>query len=71
MSGFGPNANWLRNIQATPGEEIVIGRERFVAAHRFLTPAEGVGVVAPYEVRRPSDRAANSLGAAQTAGLAL
>lgn len=53
MSGFGPNANWLRNIQATPGEEIVIGRERFVAAHRFLTPAEGAGVIARYEVHHP------------------
>src|SRR5579872_6864271 len=35
MSGFGPQANWLRNIQAAPGPEIVIGRHRFIAAHRL------------------------------------
>ena len=51
MSGFGRNANWLRNIEAAPGEEIVIGRKRFQATHRMLTAAEGAEVIARYETR--------------------
>ena len=51
MSGFGPNANWLRNIQAACGEEVIVGGERFPATHRFLTPAEGAEVIARYEAR--------------------
>ena len=35
MSGFGPQANWLRNIQAAGGAEIVVGREGFVASYRI------------------------------------
>jgi deazaflavin-dependent oxidoreductase (nitroreductase family) len=36
MSAFGPNADWLRNMEATPGPEVVIGSQRFTAAHRIL-----------------------------------
>lgn len=44
MSGFGPNADWLRNIEATPGPEIVVGSKRFIAAHRFLDTEEAMQV---------------------------
>lgn len=51
MSGFGPAANWFRNIQATQDAEIVVGRERFTATHRILPPAEAADVIARYEAR--------------------
>lgn len=51
MSAFGPDADWLRNIQATPGPDVVIGSHRFTAAHRILEPHEAVRVIAGYEQR--------------------
>ena len=51
MSGFGHNSDWLRNIEATPEEEIVIDSRRFVASHRFLAEQEAVEVIRGYEHR--------------------
>jgi deazaflavin-dependent oxidoreductase (nitroreductase family) len=51
MSAFGPNADWLRNIEATPGVEVVIGSRRFPAAHRVLDREEAVRVLSGYEQR--------------------
>lgn len=51
MSAFGPNADWLRNIEVRPGPEVVIGSQRFTAAHRVLDEAEAVRVIAQYERR--------------------
>ena len=51
MSGFGPNADWLRNIEATPGPEIVVGSKRFVVVHRFLNTEEAMKVIETYEQR--------------------
>lgn len=51
MSGFGPAANWFRNIKATQDAEIVVARERFTATHRILRPTEAVDVIARYEAR--------------------
>ena len=51
MSGFGPNADWLRNIEATSSPEIVVGSKRFIAAHRFLDTEEAIRVIAAYEQR--------------------
>lgn len=51
MSGFGPNADWLRNIEATPGSEIVVGTNHFMATHRLLDTEEAVQVIAGYEQR--------------------
>lgn len=49
MSAFGPNANWLRNIEATAGAEVVIGSQHFRAAHRLLDKEEAVAVITGYE----------------------
>jgi deazaflavin-dependent oxidoreductase (nitroreductase family) len=49
MSGFGRNAAWLRNIEATPFAEIKIGTERFAATHRLLGEEEAICVLASYE----------------------
>jgi deazaflavin-dependent oxidoreductase (nitroreductase family) len=51
MSAFGPEASWLRNIEATPDAEVVIGARRFAAAHRFLDIEEAAEVIARYERR--------------------
>jgi deazaflavin-dependent oxidoreductase (nitroreductase family) len=51
MSAWGRNADWLRNIEARPGPEVVIGRHRFVAAHRILPADEAIAAVSGYEQR--------------------
>jgi len=51
MSGFGRNSDWLRNIEAAPNEEVVIGASHFQASHRFLSEEEAVKVVSNYELR--------------------
>ena len=52
MSGFGHNADWLRNIQAAPDAVIVaVGTKHFAAAHRFLETEEAIEVFAAYERR--------------------
>jgi deazaflavin-dependent oxidoreductase (nitroreductase family) len=42
MSALGPNSDWLRNIGATWGAEVVIGSRRFTVVHRVLDQEEGV-----------------------------
>jgi len=51
MSAFGRNANWLRNIEANPDPEVVVGSQRFIAFHRVLDEDEAVRVVRSYEER--------------------
>jgi deazaflavin-dependent oxidoreductase (nitroreductase family) len=51
MSAFGPNADWLRNIEATRYADVVIGSRHFSAAHRFLDEEEAVAVITGYERR--------------------
>jgi deazaflavin-dependent oxidoreductase (nitroreductase family) len=51
MSAFGPNADWLRNIQATSGPDVVTGSRRFTADYRILGADEAVRVIAGYEQR--------------------
>jgi deazaflavin-dependent oxidoreductase (nitroreductase family) len=51
MSAFGRNADWLRNIEAAPAPEVVIGSQHFVAAHRFLDEEEAIRVITGYEQR--------------------
>jgi deazaflavin-dependent oxidoreductase (nitroreductase family) len=51
MSGFGPDAQWLRNIAADPAPEIVVGTTRFTAAWRRLDTPEAVAALAGYEHR--------------------
>jgi hypothetical protein len=64
-SAFGRNADWLRNIEAIPGPEVVLGAQRFIACHRFLDEDEAVKAMVGYEHRnwliRPIIRAVLSL----------
>jgi hypothetical protein len=51
VNGFGPDCDWVRNIEAKPGEEVVVGSQRFSAVHRFLGEEEAVQVIKDYERR--------------------
>jgi hypothetical protein len=51
MSGFGHDADWLRNIESSPSPEIVVGAQHFVASYRFLGEDEAIKVVRSYESR--------------------
>jgi hypothetical protein len=71
MRAFGRNADWLRNIEATQGPEVVIGSQSFVAAHRFLAEEEALSAVTGYEHRDWFYCADHPLGAVPPARLAI
>src|ERR1051326_3191343 len=50
-NGFGPDSDWVRNIEAGAGEEITVGSKHFLASHRFLGEEEAVKVIEDYEYR--------------------
>jgi len=50
-NGFGPDSDWVRNIQAKPDEEVTVGSEHFAASHRFLGEEEAEAVIRGYEYR--------------------
>ena len=49
MSGFGPAAQWYRNVLAGGAAEVRIGRRRFAPSVRVLDPDEAVAALAAYE----------------------
>jgi deazaflavin-dependent oxidoreductase (nitroreductase family) len=51
VSAYGRRADWLRNIEAMQAAEIIIGRDHFAAAHRFLGETEAIQVIRSYEHR--------------------
>ena len=51
VSGFGPDAQWYRNVLAGGAEEVRIGRARFRARARVLDEGEAEAVLAGYERR--------------------
>ncbi len=51
LSGFGPNANWYRNVLADGAVEVEIARECWLPQARALGPEEAVEVLADYERR--------------------
>jgi deazaflavin-dependent oxidoreductase (nitroreductase family) len=44
-SGWGPDADWVRNLRAGPATRVDIGRTVFAPSHRFLTEDEACAVV--------------------------
>jgi hypothetical protein len=50
VSGF-QNSDWVRNIEATSGEQVTVGTQHFVATHRFLGEDEAMKVMKEYERR--------------------
>jgi deazaflavin-dependent oxidoreductase (nitroreductase family) len=51
MSGWGPRANWYRNVLAGGAVEVQIARRRFRPAVRALEPDEAAAALADYERR--------------------
>lgn len=51
VNGFGRDSDWVRNIEAQPGEEVTLGSRHFPASHRFLGEEEAIDVIARYERR--------------------
>jgi len=51
VNGFGRDSDWVRNIQAQPGEEVTVGSLHFSASHRFLGEEEAMQVIQAYEYR--------------------
>ena len=51
MSGFGPTADWLRNIKAAGGARLDFGHGASSAAYRILSVEEATRVFAEYERR--------------------
>jgi len=51
VNGFGPNSDWVRNIEAKPDEEVTVALQHFIAAHRFLDEGEATRVIRGYERR--------------------
>ena len=51
MSGSGPTAHWLRNIQANEQLEVNIGHTFYAATYRLLQPEETMSVLADFERR--------------------
>ena len=50
ISGFGPTAQWVKNIEVGPAC-IEVGTRSFSASHRFLPENEAVEVIRGYERR--------------------
>jgi len=51
VNGFGPDSDWILNIEAKADEVVVVGSQRFPAIHRFLSEDEATGVIQGYERR--------------------
>jgi len=52
-SGWGPDADWVRNLRAGAAARVDIGRETFTPTHRFLTDDEAAAVVEQFRQRHP------------------
>lgn len=52
-SGYGPQAQWYRNLRHVPGATIQTGRHRHHVSAYFLSPDEGAEVMAEYAPRHP------------------
>lgn len=63
-SGTGPNADWFRNITATPVTAVQVKNRVWAPTQRFLDPAEAAGRFADYERRHPTaaSRLLDSMG---------
>lgn len=53
VSGWGPDADWVRNLRAGPAREVRIGREHFIPEHRFLAEDEAVAVGTAFRNSHP------------------
>jgi deazaflavin-dependent oxidoreductase (nitroreductase family) len=63
-SGWGPNADWYRNLQSGGLEAVWLGSKRHTAALRFLDDVEAGEVMGKYEKAHPKTAQAllNAMG---------
>ncbi|MBC2907627.1 nitroreductase family deazaflavin-dependent oxidoreductase [Streptomyces cupreus] len=52
-SGFGPQADWYRNLREQPKTLVQIGNRPYAVTAHFLTPGEGAEIMADYARRHP------------------
>jgi len=52
-SGWGPDADWVKNLRAGAARQVCIGRDRFVPEHRFLSDDEAVAVSVAFREAHP------------------
>lgn len=52
-SGFGPKADWYRNLRQQPKTVIQFGNRHHAVTARFLPAEEGAGIMAEYARRHP------------------
>lgn len=52
-SGWGPTADWIRNIEARPALQVQIGRDSFTPAQRFLDEDESFAVTIEFCLHHP------------------
>jgi deazaflavin-dependent oxidoreductase (nitroreductase family) len=52
-SGFGPKADWYRNLRHRPQTLVQVGNRHYAVDARFLTVAEGAEAMAGYAERHP------------------
>lgn len=52
-SGWGPDADWVRNLRAGPAARVDVGRDSYEPAHRFLSDEEAIGVVWQFRAQHP------------------
>ncbi|MFJ4790878.1 nitroreductase family deazaflavin-dependent oxidoreductase [Streptomyces sp. NPDC088794] len=52
-SGFGPKADWYRNLRAQPKTLIQVGNRPLAVTAHFLAPEEGADIMAEYACRHP------------------
>ena len=53
MSGWGPTADWYRNLLAAPAIAVQIGLRTHAPQTRLLDPDDGSAVVAAYCAKHP------------------
>ena len=53
LSGWGPKADWYRNLQVSPAVEVQTGFRRYTPRQHFLTPAEAQAVYTRWKKRHP------------------
>ena len=58
-SGWGPGADWYRNLQAAPAKAFWVGSRRYEVRQTLLTPEEGTVELGKYRENHP--RAAQAL----------
>ena len=52
-SGWGPDADWVRNLRAGPAVRVQLGRESYTPEHRFLSEDESFEVVVQFRREHP------------------